>query len=215
MAALNAFSCWEEARQAGENAEINFCDSKGLNMPTMRTTWYVNSSAVYCSSDAYRLGGIKWGWSWRASWAVHGWSLGAWWLGFGEVGPEHWWSPGLVLVMMVMSLVRERDERLNTQTCSFVWARNDLRFACPYFIPGPMLLFPSRLLSIFVTFNIICNISAITDWLKYSGGSNTERSKSERFKIWISNGSDFEWSIPIQPLLERTIQKLNFPKWPL
>ena len=39
MAALNAFSCWEEARQAGENAEINFCDSKGLNMPTMRTTW--------------------------------------------------------------------------------------------------------------------------------------------------------------------------------
>jgi len=39
MAALNAFSCWEEARQAGETAEINFCDAKGLNMPTMRTTW--------------------------------------------------------------------------------------------------------------------------------------------------------------------------------
>jgi ATP-dependent RNA helicase A len=39
MAALNAFYCWEEARQGGENAEINFCDMKHLNMPTMRTTW--------------------------------------------------------------------------------------------------------------------------------------------------------------------------------
>ena len=29
VAQLNAFQCWEEARQGGENAEINFCDHKG------------------------------------------------------------------------------------------------------------------------------------------------------------------------------------------
>ena len=39
IAALNAFQSWEEARQSGEDAEINFCDHKGLNMPTLRTTW--------------------------------------------------------------------------------------------------------------------------------------------------------------------------------
>ena len=39
IAALNAFQSWEEARQSGEDAEINFCDSKSLNMPTLRTTW--------------------------------------------------------------------------------------------------------------------------------------------------------------------------------
>ena len=31
VAQLNAFQCWEEARQGGENAEINFCDHKGNN----------------------------------------------------------------------------------------------------------------------------------------------------------------------------------------
>ena len=39
IAQLNAFQAWEEARQAGETAEINFCDHKSLNMPTLRTTW--------------------------------------------------------------------------------------------------------------------------------------------------------------------------------
>ena len=39
IAQLNAFQAWEEARQGGENAEINFCDHKSLNMPTLRTTW--------------------------------------------------------------------------------------------------------------------------------------------------------------------------------
>ena len=29
VAQLNAFQCWEEARQGGENAEINYCDHKG------------------------------------------------------------------------------------------------------------------------------------------------------------------------------------------
>ncbi|XP_068238169.1 ATP-dependent RNA helicase A protein [Palaemon carinicauda] len=39
IAALNAFNCWEEARLGGEDAEINFCDYKGLSMPTLRVTW--------------------------------------------------------------------------------------------------------------------------------------------------------------------------------
>ena len=39
IAQLNAFQAWEDARQGGENAEINFCDHKSLNMPTLRTTW--------------------------------------------------------------------------------------------------------------------------------------------------------------------------------
>ncbi|XP_064116471.1 ATP-dependent RNA helicase A-like, partial [Macrobrachium nipponense] len=39
IAALNAFNCWEEARVGGEDAEINFCDYKGLSMPTLRVTW--------------------------------------------------------------------------------------------------------------------------------------------------------------------------------
>ena len=30
---------------------------------------------------------------------------------------------------------------------------------------------------------------------KYSKGSNTERSKTERFSVLISNGSVFEWSV--------------------
>lgn len=39
VAALNAFMCWEDARQGGEMAETNFCEHKLLNLPTMRTTW--------------------------------------------------------------------------------------------------------------------------------------------------------------------------------
>ncbi|XP_066965316.1 ATP-dependent RNA helicase A protein-like isoform X2 [Macrobrachium rosenbergii] len=39
IAALNAFNCWEEARVSGEDAEINFCDYKGLSMPSLRVTW--------------------------------------------------------------------------------------------------------------------------------------------------------------------------------
>ena len=36
---LNAFQSWENARQAGEEAEVRFCDYKNLNMPTLRTMW--------------------------------------------------------------------------------------------------------------------------------------------------------------------------------
>ncbi|XP_037079476.1 ATP-dependent RNA helicase A-like [Pollicipes pollicipes] len=39
LAALNAFQAWEEARQAGEQAEIQFCDSKLLSMPALRVLW--------------------------------------------------------------------------------------------------------------------------------------------------------------------------------
>ena len=39
-------------------------------------------------------------------------------------------------------------ERLNTP---FIYGQNDLRFACPYFILGPMVFFPSLLLSFLVT----------------------------------------------------------------
>lgn len=39
IAALSAFNAWEEARVGGEQAEINFCDYKGLSMPTLRVTW--------------------------------------------------------------------------------------------------------------------------------------------------------------------------------
>lgn len=30
---------WEQARQGGEDAEIQFCKYKGLSMPTLRVTW--------------------------------------------------------------------------------------------------------------------------------------------------------------------------------
>merc|ERR1719273_2208534 len=46
IAALNAFQSWEEARQGGEDAEINFCDHKGLNMPTLRTTWEAKKQLI-------------------------------------------------------------------------------------------------------------------------------------------------------------------------
>lgn len=39
IAALSAFTSWEEARIGGEAAEISFCDYKGLSMPTLRVTW--------------------------------------------------------------------------------------------------------------------------------------------------------------------------------
>ncbi|XP_063606453.1 ATP-dependent RNA helicase A-like isoform X2 [Penaeus indicus] len=39
IAALSAFTSWEEARSGGEAAEISFCDYKGLSMPTLRVTW--------------------------------------------------------------------------------------------------------------------------------------------------------------------------------
>ncbi|XP_063849785.1 ATP-dependent RNA helicase A protein-like isoform X1 [Scylla paramamosain] len=39
IATLNAFSAWEEARAGGEQAEISFCDYKGLSMPTLRVIW--------------------------------------------------------------------------------------------------------------------------------------------------------------------------------
>ncbi|XP_066147044.1 dosage compensation regulator mle isoform X1 [Euwallacea fornicatus] len=39
VAMLTAFELWEQARQGGEEAEIRFCDYKGISMPTMRVTW--------------------------------------------------------------------------------------------------------------------------------------------------------------------------------
>lgn len=39
IAALSAFTSWEEARSGGEASEIGFCDYKGLSMPTLRVTW--------------------------------------------------------------------------------------------------------------------------------------------------------------------------------
>lgn len=30
---------WDQAREGGEEAEIRFCDYKGISMPTMRVTW--------------------------------------------------------------------------------------------------------------------------------------------------------------------------------
>ena len=46
---------------------------------------------------------------------------------------------------------KDRGEKWNTQNRPFVWAQNESRFACPYFILGLMLIFPSRLLSFSVT----------------------------------------------------------------
>lgn len=43
LCALNAFNNWEDARMGGEIAEANFCDHKGLNMSTLRTTWEAKS----------------------------------------------------------------------------------------------------------------------------------------------------------------------------
>ena len=40
IAALNAFQTWEEVRNGGgEMAEMNFCEQKGLNSQTLRTTY--------------------------------------------------------------------------------------------------------------------------------------------------------------------------------
>ncbi|XP_059486381.1 dosage compensation regulator isoform X2 [Neocloeon triangulifer] len=39
IAMLNAFYCWEDARMNGEEAEMRFCDSKMLSVPTLRVTW--------------------------------------------------------------------------------------------------------------------------------------------------------------------------------
>ncbi|GLV45680.1 maleless [Carabus blaptoides fortunei] len=39
VAMLQAFELWEQARQGGEDAEVGFCEYKGLNMSTLRVTW--------------------------------------------------------------------------------------------------------------------------------------------------------------------------------
>lgn len=39
VAMMNAFQSWEDARMGGEHAEINYCDHKGLSVPTLRVTW--------------------------------------------------------------------------------------------------------------------------------------------------------------------------------
>ncbi|KAF5278987.1 hypothetical protein FQA39_LY05665 [Lamprigera yunnana] len=39
IAMLIAFELWDRARQRGEDAEIELCERKGLNLPTLRITW--------------------------------------------------------------------------------------------------------------------------------------------------------------------------------
>lgn len=39
VAMLTAFELWEQAREGGLQAEENFCEFKGLSMPTLRVTW--------------------------------------------------------------------------------------------------------------------------------------------------------------------------------
>jgi ATP-dependent RNA helicase A len=39
VALLNAFYEWEDARSNGKQAEIRFCDSRGLSMPMLRVAW--------------------------------------------------------------------------------------------------------------------------------------------------------------------------------
>lgn len=39
VAMMNAFQSWEDARVGGEQAEISYCDHKGLSVPTLRVTW--------------------------------------------------------------------------------------------------------------------------------------------------------------------------------
>lgn len=39
VAMLTAFQMWNEKRQRGEDAEIKFCEWKGLQLPTMRVMW--------------------------------------------------------------------------------------------------------------------------------------------------------------------------------
>lgn len=39
IAMLSVFSAWDDTRQRGEDAEINFCNYKQLSMPTLRVTW--------------------------------------------------------------------------------------------------------------------------------------------------------------------------------
>lgn len=39
VAMLTAFELWERARQGGEDAELRFCEHKGISLPTMRVTW--------------------------------------------------------------------------------------------------------------------------------------------------------------------------------
>ncbi|RUS82449.1 hypothetical protein EGW08_009795, partial [Elysia chlorotica] len=46
VALLNAFQMWDDARTGGENAEMNFCDNKSLNMATLRMTWEAKNQLV-------------------------------------------------------------------------------------------------------------------------------------------------------------------------
>ncbi|CAH1119551.1 unnamed protein product [Phaedon cochleariae] len=39
VAMLTAFELWDHARNSGEEAELRFCEFKGISMPTMRVTW--------------------------------------------------------------------------------------------------------------------------------------------------------------------------------
>ncbi|KAF2881286.1 hypothetical protein ILUMI_24886 [Ignelater luminosus] len=39
VAMLTAFELWDRARQGGEESEMNFCEHKGVSMPTLRVTW--------------------------------------------------------------------------------------------------------------------------------------------------------------------------------
>ena len=46
VAMLAAFQGWEGARGQGERAEVQYCDARGLNMPTMRVTWEAKRQLV-------------------------------------------------------------------------------------------------------------------------------------------------------------------------
>lgn len=46
IATLSAFAAWEDARVGGEQAEISFCDYKGLSMPTLRVIWEAKVSIM-------------------------------------------------------------------------------------------------------------------------------------------------------------------------
>lgn len=49
IAMLSVFSAWDDTRQRGEQAEINFCDYKQLSMPTLRVTWEAKVRSNACN----------------------------------------------------------------------------------------------------------------------------------------------------------------------
>ena len=52
-----------------------------------------------------------------------------------------------------------KDERLITLHPPFLYGQNEIRFVCPYFIQGPMLLFSSPFLSFSVTVRALSDVT--------------------------------------------------------